>query len=379
MKTHSPSSKIKSRKMHDQALVVADPWSAVVPIYPRRINSPVILVSDQYHTMASQLAQQYINADNSAGVEPVPKSFQINGLAGVRTPWCGGAGQPPCRSSVINAAPLGSCASPTTDMIFVSGAAFAFVRIHLESSVPLNATLRTVDGISLAKPIPVLMTPASPVELQPGQRVRIALCSDDPAAASAKPARIVIRAPLEQFGTVGECDQEILVPSSDRIRWKTRAQGRRWGGVGVGVEERRREREREIETPHFFLFPQLNDFFFSSFFPRCLFKSKKRKTPPPPDTDTNGLGLDGPPCTAQNLNNCSIVDTASAVLNFGRPYSQQTIEGDTLPFPGSLSLPFNGPTLESLVQSAVTQIKTGGRDIAGPTSAPPPGSFWWFF
>ena len=280
MKTHSPSSKIKSRKMHDQALVVADPWSAVVPIYPRRINSPVILVSDQYHTMASQLAQQYINADNSAGVEPVPKSFQINGLAGVRTPWCGGAGQPPCRSSVINAAPLGSCASPTTDMIFVSGAAFAFVRIHLESSVPLNATLRTVDGISLAKPIPVLMTPASPVELQPGQRVRIALCSDDPAAASAKPARIVIRAPLEQFGTVGECDQEILVPSSDRIRWKTRAQGRRWGGVGVGVEERRREREREIETPHFFLFPQLNDFFFPLFFPAVCSNPKNEKHHP---------------------------------------------------------------------------------------------------
>ena len=150
------------------------------------------------------------------------------------------------------------------------------------------------------------------------------------------------------------------------------------GGGSGGRREKERERERN-RNPALFSFSSTKRLFFSSFFPRCLFKSKKRKTPPPPDTDTNGLGLDGPPCTAQNLNNCSIVDTASAVLNFGRPYSQQTIEGDTLPFPGSLSLPFNGPTLESLVQSAVTQIKTGGRDIAGPTSAPPPVSFWWFF
>lgn len=48
------------------------------------------------------------------------------------------------------------------------------------------------------------MNATAPLELQPGQRYRVALCSDDPAAASVKPARIVVRAPLEQFGTAGE-------------------------------------------------------------------------------------------------------------------------------------------------------------------------------
>lgn len=75
----------------------------------------------------------------------------------MRTPWCGGGGggsgkQPPCRSAVINAAPLASCASPNTELVFVSGAAFGFVLIHLESSVPLRARLLTVDGIALAAP-----------------------------------------------------------------------------------------------------------------------------------------------------------------------------------------------------------------------------------
>jgi len=106
------------------------------------------------------------------------------------------------------------------------------------------------------------------------------------------------------------------------------------------------------------------------FFPSPLCCPIKKTTIPGPDT--NGLGLDGPPCTPKNLNNCSIVDTATAVLNFGRPYSQTTIDGDALPFPGSLSLPFNGPTLESLAESAVTQAKVGGVKIAGPTSVPPP-------
>ena len=158
-----------------------------------------------YHQKASVLAAQYINPANSDGVEPVPKSFWINGLAGVRTPWCGGGGgQPPCRSAVINAAPLGSCAAPNTGLVFVSGAAFGFVRIHLEIAVPYRALLLTVDGITLATPRPILMTPASPLELQPGQRYRVVLCSDNPAAASARPGRIVIRAPLEQFGTAGK-------------------------------------------------------------------------------------------------------------------------------------------------------------------------------
>lgn len=160
--------------------------------------------------------------------------------------------------------------------------------------------LLTVDRIMLATPRPVLMTPASPLELQPGQQYCVELCSDDPAAAAARPGRIVVRAPLEQFGT--------LAPG------------------------------------------------------------------------TNGLGLDGPPCTPNNLSNCSIVDTAAAVLNFGRPYSQTTIDGDTLPFPGSLSLPFNGPTVESLAQSAITQAKNGGAvTLSGPTSVPPPVSCCFFF
>jgi len=107
-----------------------------------------------------------------------------------------------------------------------------------------------------------------------------------------------------------------------------------------------------------------------------LLSNKKKH----PGAGTNGLGLDGPPCRANTLTNCSIVDTAAAVLNFGRPYSQTTIDGDQLPFPGSLSLPFNGPTLESLVQSAVTQVKTGGGSgFAGPTSVPPPVSCCSFF
>jgi len=188
------------------ALVVADPWSPAVPQFPRGVNSPTVFLSDQYHAGASALEQQYVNSENSEGVEPVPKSLSINGLAGVRTPWCGGGGnQPPCRSAVINAAPLGSCASPNTELVFVSGAAFAFVRIHLETgNVSVRATLLTVDGITLATPRPVFLKAAAPLELQPGQRYRVALCSDDPAAASAKPARIVIRAPLQQFGTAGK-------------------------------------------------------------------------------------------------------------------------------------------------------------------------------
>lgn len=106
-----------------------------MPELPSAFNSPTIFISDQYHQKAATLVEQYINPANSQGVEPVPKSFWINGLAGVRTPYCGGTNQPPCRSAVINAAPLASCSAPNTELVFVSGAAFGFVRIHLEIPV----------------------------------------------------------------------------------------------------------------------------------------------------------------------------------------------------------------------------------------------------
>lgn len=88
-------------------------------------------MQDNYHQKASVLVSQYINPLNSDGVEPVPVSFAINGLTGVPTPWCGGDGQIPCRTSVINAAPLAGCDAPNTKLAFVSGAAFAFVTFHI--------------------------------------------------------------------------------------------------------------------------------------------------------------------------------------------------------------------------------------------------------
>ena len=265
------------------ALVVADPQSSVDPVFA---NEPTIFVQDNYHEKASALAAQYINPLNSDGVEPVPKSFAINGLTGVPTPWCGGEGQPPCRTSVINAGPLAGCDAPNTKLAFISGAAFAFVTIHIEAdpAAGLHAKIVTLDGLPVratGKEGEATLEPARPLVLYPGQRSAVVLCADNPAAAAAKPATIVLRSPLNQFGT--------LTPNS------------------------------------------------------------------------NGLGLNGPG---------SIIDFATAVLNMGVPYDQTRQDGATLPPPGSLALPFNGPPPVTLLESAVTQA-VRGREPAILINNPP--------
>lgn len=182
------------------ALIVSDPWSPVLPVYKAQ---KVVFLQDNYHELPTQLLQQYINSANSDGVEPVPKSFAINGLTGRKTPWCGGAGQPPCRTAVIAAGTLPACSSsPTTALSFVSGAAFAFMAVHLETTAPITASLVTLDGVVLNRPRPIFLTPAEPLILYPGQRAGVQFCSDDPAAAAAAGAKLIVRAPLNQFGTV---------------------------------------------------------------------------------------------------------------------------------------------------------------------------------
>lgn len=65
-------------------LSVADPWSPVPHVSRNYSNVPAVLLADHYHSKAALLAEQFINASNSEGVEPVPLSMTINGYAGVR-------------------------------------------------------------------------------------------------------------------------------------------------------------------------------------------------------------------------------------------------------------------------------------------------------
>ena len=65
-------------------LVVSDPWSPIAHVSRNYTNVPAVLLADHYHEKAADLASQFVNATNSEGVEPVPKSLTINGLAGVR-------------------------------------------------------------------------------------------------------------------------------------------------------------------------------------------------------------------------------------------------------------------------------------------------------
>lgn len=66
------------------ALIVSDPWSPVEHVSRNYTNVPAVLLADHYHQKADYLAAQFVNASNSEGVEPVPKSLTINGYAGVR-------------------------------------------------------------------------------------------------------------------------------------------------------------------------------------------------------------------------------------------------------------------------------------------------------
>jgi iron transport multicopper oxidase len=181
------------------ALIVSERSSRTLRNYA---NRPTIFFADQYHEPATNLLTQYISPDNSAGVEPVPASFWINGLAGVPTPWCGGTGQQPCRSSVINAGPVASCNAPNTVLNFVSGAAFGFVLINLEGAA-LRARVVVLDGIVLPTPFATFTSATDSLVLYPGQRASVELCSSDPVASAAKPAKILLFSPLDQYGQQG--------------------------------------------------------------------------------------------------------------------------------------------------------------------------------
>lgn len=330
---------------------MSDPWSPVEHVSRNYTNVPAVLLADHYHEKAADLANQFVNASNSDGMEPVPKSLTINGYAGVRefilffffvvfrekrerkrerveerakrggtnkkrkrrsltslslshallpsslpfflshhsdsppltgTPWCGGGkGQPACKSAVINATEIGGCDAPNTKLVLVSGSAFAYYFVHLESGSQLRAKILTVDGLALVEPRPVSLSAAEPLRMSPGQRYGIEVCAVDAKAARKRPGRLIIRAPLEQFGDASD--------------------------------------------------------------------------------DTNGLGLDGsPPCTPKTLGNCSIVDVASAVFDMGKP-SSEVVEGGKLPGWPSLSAPANG----------TVAAKRGGAP-SGPTEAGPP-------
>ena len=63
---------------------MSDPWSPVEHVSRNYTNVPAVLLADHYHEKAADLANQFVNASNSDGMEPVPKSLTINGYAGVR-------------------------------------------------------------------------------------------------------------------------------------------------------------------------------------------------------------------------------------------------------------------------------------------------------
>lgn len=122
------------------------------------------------------------------------------------TPWCGGGkGQPACKSAVINATEIGGCDAPNTKLVLVSGSAFAYFFVHLESSSQLRATIMTVDGLALVEPKPVPLSAAEPLQMSPGQRYGIEVCAVDAKAARKKLlGRLIVRAPLEQFGDASD-------------------------------------------------------------------------------------------------------------------------------------------------------------------------------
>ena len=148
-------------------LVITDRYSPQLPaVFRKKAKAEeeplVVFVADHYHDKASELNALYLNASNSAGVEPVPASQWINGFAGVRTPWCGGGGgsdQPPCKSAVINsAAPIESCddaksGGPNVLLVLVGASAFASFDVHIESKAQLRARVVSVDATLLARPV----------------------------------------------------------------------------------------------------------------------------------------------------------------------------------------------------------------------------------
>ena len=191
-----------------------DPWSAAAGIgssgTPSAVapQQPTVFITDQYHQLATELLAQYINPANSDGVEPVPSSMAINGLSGVDTPWCGGANQPPCRTSVIHGGPVGACGDPATStntrVVFVCGAAMSFVKVYVEG--PAAPYLRwgfvSYDGVVYTpnKPRIIGMNQTEWLHLEPGQRATLVVCATDPGAVGAAPvAKIVAIAPPDNF------------------------------------------------------------------------------------------------------------------------------------------------------------------------------------
>ena len=106
---------------------------------------------------------------------------------------------------MINATEIGGCDAPNTKLVLVSGSAFAYFFVHLESSSQLRATILTVDGLALVELKPVPLSAAEPLQMSPGQRYGIEVCAVDAKAARKKPlGRLIVRAPLEQFGDASD-------------------------------------------------------------------------------------------------------------------------------------------------------------------------------
>lgn len=85
-------------------------------------------------------------------------------------------------------------------MVLVSGAAFAYFFVHLESpGSQLRAKILEVDGLVLADPVPIPLSEKEPLQMHPAQRYGVEVCAVDPKGARRKPGRLIIRAQVDQF------------------------------------------------------------------------------------------------------------------------------------------------------------------------------------
>jgi hypothetical protein len=147
-------------------------------------STPLLFLTDWYHTDADDLLEVYVSPDNPDGVEPVPDNALAQGIgqhycgascdvavlrAGARTPGLA-AGE---EEDADAAGAL--CADVDTDLVLVNGAAFApfYVSLHSPPGVPpVRAFMVAIDAV----PIDPVDVSGAPVFIDVGQRVRLALC-----------------------------------------------------------------------------------------------------------------------------------------------------------------------------------------------------------
>lgn len=153
---------------------------------------PVVLLFDNYHTPYTDLQAWYESTDtNPNGVEPVPDSVLINGIG---QGFCGKqinegnitapGGPLPCNWPVIKAK-AGPCSKPKTKLRIINGAAFAPIDVFVDH---VATWVVEIDSIAV-NPVYV----KGPIRLNVGQRVGVAICSDD-----VENRAVLLRAAMDQ-------------------------------------------------------------------------------------------------------------------------------------------------------------------------------------